>query len=94
MIKVSDKYYIDSDPHCFTLVELVERTSKEGEKYIAKEPYGYYGTLDGCFRGIMKKEVRQFVSEEDIKTIKQLEQFILDLEKELREKLSFLNKEI
>ena len=45
--------------------------------------------LDGTILNFNAGERKAF-----IKTIKELEQFILDLEKELREKLSFLNKEI
>lgn len=55
-------------------------------KIIGKEIYkdlGYYSTIEGCLKGVLKANIREFINKEDIKTL-------TDLQKEIKKQNEFL----
>ena len=90
MIKVSDKYYIDSDSRNYTLKEKTKITSKDGTESDGFKELGYYTTLESLFNGLLKTELRAFINESDnasiealLKKLRELESFIKDKLKEV-----------
>ena len=87
MIKINDKYYIDADTRNYTLKEKTIIKSKDGIESDGFKDLGFYTTLDSLFNGLMKTELRAFISESDNETIEKLLNKIQEIEKFLKDKL-------
>ena len=90
MIRINDKYYIDADSKNYTLKEKTTVTSKDGTESEVFKELGYYTTIESLFNGLLKTELREFISESDsaniealLKKLKELEKFIKDKMKEV-----------
>ena len=90
MIKINDKYYIDADSKNYTLKEKTTVKSKDGIESEGFKELGYYTTLESLFNGLLKTELRAFISENDnariealLKKLKELDKFIKDKMKEV-----------
>lgn len=90
MVKINDKYYIDADSKNYTLKEKTKVTSKDGTEGEGFKELGYYTTLESLFNGLLKTELRAFITESDnasiealLKKLKELEKFIKDKLKEV-----------
>ena len=82
MIKINDRYYIDADEHCYMLKEARTIKDKKSKNY-GKSTYktlGYHSTIDFCLNGLIKKELREFISKSEEKGIKDLIQKMKELE--------------
>lgn len=78
MIKVTDRFYINANSNCYSLQEKTTVQDEKSENY-GKEIYkdlGYYTTIDGALKGILKITTREFVSKENEKSIHELIGFI------------------
>ena len=87
MIKINDKYYIDADQRNYTLKEKTTVTSKDGTESDGFKDLGFYTTLDSLFNGLMKTELRAFISKSDNETIEKLLNKIQEIENFLKDKL-------
>lgn len=77
MIKLTEKYYVDSDELNYILKEK-RIISKEGSKNIGKETYdnlGYYGSLKDLKRAIVEKEIKA-----DLKLLENIDRIIKMIE--------------
>ena len=61
MIKITDRYYLDSDSLQYILVER-SVVQKEGSKNYGTEKFsniGYYSTLESLKQSILEKEIKE-----------------------------------
>lgn len=84
MIKVTNRFFIDANPNCYTLKEKVKIQDKNSKNY-GQETYkdlGYYVSLESLLKGITKTVTREYIAKNDtgiqdlIKEIKRQEEFI------------------
>lgn len=78
MIKVTDRFYINANSNCYSLQEKTTVQDEKSENY-GKEIYkdlGYYITLEGALKGVLKITTREFVSKENEKSIHELIGFV------------------
>lgn len=87
MIKINDKYYIDADSKNYTLKEKTIVTSKDGTESDGFKELGYYTTLESLFNGLLKTELRAFISESDNANIEALLKKLKELDNFIKEKL-------
>lgn len=83
MIKLTDRFYINATSNCYTLQEktiIQDEKSKNfgNEKF---KDLGYYTTIRGCLDGLLKVTLREYISKDNEKTIKDLKEFIIEQEK-------------
>ena len=74
MVKITDRFYINATANCYSLQEktkIKDKNSKNFGQDIYKD-LGYYTTLEGCLKGVLKITTREFVSLEKEKDIKEL----------------------
>lgn len=74
MIKVTDRFYINANSNCYSLQEKTTVQDVKSENY-GKEIFkdlGYYTTLEGCLKGILKTTTRGFIGQEGENSIKEL----------------------
>ena len=70
MIKVNEKYSVDSDRHCYVVMQ--NKTSKtKGNEYTIK--CGYYATLYDALKSIVEREQREIVQNKDMNLKEALE---------------------
>lgn len=89
MIKVTDRFYINANTNCYTLQEKTTVRDKNSKNY-GKEVFkdlGYYTTIGSCLNGILKTTLREYISRNDVNTLKDLENKI----KEANEYIQSLN---
>lgn len=70
MVKLSDKYYIDADTNCYTLLEKTIVQDKESKNY-GQEKFkdlGYYVSLESCLKGYIKTVTRNYIKTNSIST--------------------------
>ena len=84
MIKLDKNYYLNADSNCYMLCTKSDRKDKEGNDIYNNE--GYYSSVEGVLQGLMKKELRKFISKKGIQSmedllneIKRLEDYIKSL---------------
>lgn len=80
MVKINDKYYISATTNYYSLKEKKIIQDKESENY-GKEQYfdiGFYSSIESCLNGLLKKQCREFLAKEDIKSIEEFKKFILE----------------
>lgn len=89
MIKINEKYFIDADNNNFVLKEYLgtRLNKKTNEKEDAYEIWGYYNTIESTLNGLVKKELRKFISKQEINSLNDLQQKIDDLHKFIAKKL-------
>lgn len=74
MIKVTDRFYINATTHCYVLQEKTTIKDRESENY-GKEIFkdlGYYVTIEGCLKGILKTTMREYINREEENSIQEL----------------------
>ena len=74
MVKVTDRFYINASTTCYTLQEKTIIKDKKSKNY-GKETFkdiGYYPTIDGCIRGLLKTTIREYVGKKEVNTLKEL----------------------
>ena len=76
------------------LKEKVKVKTEDGTEKDNFEIYGFYSTIEGCFRGLLKKETRKYISRGKEHSIEELLKVIEKWEKLIAKKLSCLGKEI
>lgn len=84
MIRITDRFYIDANTNCYTLKEKTTIQDKESENY-GKEVFkdlGYYVSLEHCLKGLLKTNIREYISKNDVE--------IKDLIKELKKQEEFI----
>lgn len=60
MLKINEKYYLDSDSLQYILIEKGVVQKEDSENY-GKETFknvGYYGTLEGLKQSLLEKEIK------------------------------------
>ena len=85
MIKITEKYYIDADSKNYVLKEKNSIQDENSENY-GKEVFkerGYYTSLESLFEGMIKLNLREFISKAEEKDIK-------DLIKEIKAQTEFI----
>lgn len=89
MIKINEKYFIDADNNNFVLKEYLGKrlNKKTNEKEDAYEIWGYYNTIESTLNGLVKKELRKFISKQEINNLNDLQQKIDNLHKFIAKKL-------
>ena len=80
---------IDADNNNFVLKEYLGKrlNKKTNEKEDAYEIWGYYNTIESTLNGLVKKELRKFISKQEINSLNDLQQKIDDLHKFIAKKL-------
>lgn len=61
MIKITDRYYLDSDSLQYILIER-SVVQKEGSKNYGAEKFsniGYYSTLESLKKSLLEKEIKE-----------------------------------
>ena len=89
MIKITDKYFLDADTHCFMLREKTINKDKKSKNF-GKEDYnilGCYVSIESALKGLVKSELRKFVGKNKIQEIE-------DLTKKIDELNLFFSKKI
>lgn len=76
-IRLGDKYWLNSDPHCFWITKDVK--SKNGSTY-EKRCSGYTPTFEGC----VDTFIDYTLTDAQIDDFKKLKKLITDLKKEVR----------
>lgn len=82
MIKINEKYYIDSDSLQYILIEKTT-VQKEDSKNYGKEIFkniGYYGTLESLKKSLLEKEIK-----DNIKLLNNIDK-VIEIKKELEKK--------
>ena len=85
MIKVTDRFFIDANPNCYTLKEKVKVQDKNSKNY-GQETYkdlGYYVNLESLLKEVIKTVTREYIAKNDAK--------IKDLIKEIRRQEEFID---
>lgn len=84
MIQLDKNYFLNADSNCYILCTKADRKDKEGNDVYNNE--GYYHSIEGVLQGLMKKELRKFISkknlqsmEELLKEVKRLQEYIKSL---------------
>ena len=70
MIKLDKNYYLNADSNCYILCTKSNRKDKDGNDVYNNE--GYYSTIEQVLEGLMKNELRKYISKKDIKSIDEL----------------------
>lgn len=71
MVKINDKYYISADFHCYCLKEKIIVKNEEIYKNI-----GYYSSLELLLNGLLKNQLREFLSTEEQNSVEDMKKFI------------------
>ena len=78
MIQVTKRFYIDANSNCYMLQEKT-KVQDENSKNYGKEIFkdlGYYTTLESCIKGMLKTMTREYVSKDEVNTMKELQEQI------------------
>jgi hypothetical protein len=87
MIKINDRFYINADTNCYMLQEKTI-VQDEKSKNFGQEQFkvlGYYTTIESCLEGVLKVTTREFISKEELTSLKDLKEFIKNENKYLRD---------
>ena len=87
MIKINDRYYIDADTRNYTLKEKTIIKSKDGIESNGFKDLGFYTTLDGLFNGLLKTELREYISKSENEDMDKLLKKMQEIESFLKDKL-------
>lgn len=86
MIEINERFYIGATQNQYVLKEkstIKNKNSKNYGKTVYKD-LGFYNELDGLLEGLLKVEIREFISEEGIKSLNDLIKQIKSIKKELK----------
>lgn len=86
MIKVTDRFYINANSNCYILQEKTT-VQDENSKNFGNEIYkdlGYYTTIENCLKGIFRNKLREYISKEEERSIKELLEEIKRIKEELK----------
>ena len=78
MIKINDRFYISANSNEYTLQEKTKVQDKSSKNYgneIFKDS-GHYVTLENCLKGFLKTVTREYISKEELNSIKDLQKYI------------------
>lgn len=78
-IKLDERHYLNSDPHCYWITVMVDREG-EGKKPYEKRVGGYSGTFEQVMDSYIDKKIKSLEVEE----FRALAKEIGDLKKEIR----------
>lgn len=67
MIKYNDDYYIDADNNCYMIKQDTHKKDKEGNEIY--KTLGYYGSLNGSLKALVRLLVRNNVKEKQYDNI-------------------------
>lgn len=86
MIKITERFYINASSTCYSLIEKTRVKDENSKNYgqVTFKDLGYYTTLEGCLKGILKTITREYISKDTINTIQ-------DLQKEIQKQDEFLH---
>lgn len=86
MIKVTDRFYINSTTNCYVLQEktIVQDTESKNYGQEAFKDLGYYTTIESCLNGILKINTREFISKETTNSLQDLINEIKNFEEYLK----------
>ena len=88
MIKITDTYYLNADSNCYILCIKQDKLDKDGNVIYTND--GYCSSIEQALNGLIKREVRKFISKDDAKSIEDLKTEII----RLREYVESLNLKI
>lgn len=72
MIRVNDKYVIQSDKVCYTVLRA-RVSSETGNEYV--QPLSYHATLSEAFKSIVQREQRELVESTDMDLNQAIKEF-------------------
>jgi hypothetical protein len=86
MIKITEKYYINANTNCYILQEKTTVQDKNSKNYGKKvfKDLGYYTTIESILKGILKTELRNYISKSEENSINDLVKQIRNLETYLK----------
>ena len=87
MIKINDRFYINASINYYSLQEKTTVQDKASKNY-GNEIYkdiGYYTTIEGCIKGLLKITTREFICKETKNNLQELIDFIQQETKYLKE---------
>lgn len=90
MIQVTDRFYINANSNCYALQEK-SKVQDENSKNYGQEIFkdvGYYTSLEGCLKGILKIATREYIAKDRVNTLKELEEVIKSTNKEIERRFS------
>lgn len=90
MIQVTDRFYINANSNQYILQEKTTIQDKESKNY-GKEVFkdlGYYVSLEGCIKGILKIATREYISKDCVNTLKELEEVIKNTNEEIERRFN------
>lgn len=79
MLKINEKYYLDSDSLQYILIKKSIVQKKDSKNYGKEifENVGYYGTLEGLKKALLEKEIK-----DNIKLLNNIDK-VIELKNEL-----------
>lgn len=83
MIKITDKYYLDSDSRNYILREKTIVTNEESKAF-GEERYtdcGFYASLESAIKGLVTISTREYIAKKSLNSIEELLKEIKDLRK-------------
>lgn len=78
-IKLDEKHYLNSDPHCYWITVMVDRDG-EGKKPYEKRVSGYSGTFEQAIDSYIDKKIKSL----EIEEFRALAKEIKELKEEIR----------
>lgn len=84
MLKITDKYFIDADSKCYTLIEKAVVQDKESKNFGSEifKDLGYYVSLESCLKGYIKIVTRKYIKDNNVS--------IQELIKEVQKQTAFI----
>ena len=84
MIKISDDIFIDADINNYILKKKVQRKKDDQVKEVF-EVLGFYSSIEQLLLGLIKKELRKFISKKEEIDVQSLIREIRKLERKVKE---------
>lgn len=84
MIKISDDIFIDADINNYILKKKVQRKKDDQVKEVF-EVLGFYSSIEQLLLGLIKKELRKFISKKEEMDVQSLIREIRKLERKVKE---------
>jgi hypothetical protein len=82
-IRINESYFIEVEERQLTLKKNVERTKKDGTKYIGESIYGYFSNLHALLTKLFKLKIFDKVEGEI--TLKELHTILIETQAEIDE---------
>ena len=84
MIKISDDIFIDADINNYILKKKVQRKKDDQVKEVF-EVLGFYSSIEQLLLGLIKKELRKYISKKEEMDVQSLIREIRKLERKVKE---------